>query len=142
MSGRVDSDPLQHRRQPPPDPVTDFYWASGADGVLRFSTCGDCGYRTHPAGGVCAQCLSRNVSPHPVSGRGTILACTVNVQQWDTGQEPYSIAIVGLDEQDDLRLTTNIVDCDPYDVCIGDRVEVAFLERHGLHYPLFRKVGS
>jgi uncharacterized protein len=64
------------------------------------------------------------------------------VQQWDPGQEPYCIAIVGIDEQDDLRLTTNIVDCDPWSVRIGDRVEVAFLERHGLWYPLFRPVAA
>jgi uncharacterized OB-fold protein len=68
------------------------------------------------------------------------LAVTVNVQQWNAGQEPYCIAIVGIDEQDDLRLTTNVVDRDPWSVRIGDRVQVAFLHRHGYYYPLFRKV--
>ncbi|HEX4787711.1 MAG TPA: OB-fold domain-containing protein [Actinospica sp.] len=126
--------------QPPPDPSTDWYWQSGADGQLRFITCADCGYRTHPAGPVCARCLRTNVSPQPVSGLGTVLACTVNVQQWNAGQEPYSIAVVGLDEQDDLRVTTNVIETDPSEVKIGDRVQVAFLRRHGYYYPLFRKV--
>jgi uncharacterized OB-fold protein len=126
--------------QPPPDPLTDFYWRSGADGELRFVTCAACGYRTHPAGSVCARCMSRDVAPQAVSGLGTVVACTVNVQQWNAEQEPYSIAIVALDEQDDLRVTTNVVDCAPEDVRIGDRVQVAFLERHGYHYPLFRKI--
>jgi uncharacterized protein len=128
--------------QPPPDPITDWYWQSGADGQLRFLTCADCGYRTHPAGSVCARCLSANVSPQPVSGLGTVLACTVNVQQWNAGQEPYSIAIVALDEQDDLRVTTNVIATDPYAVKIGDRVQVAFLHRHGCYYPLFRTVAA
>jgi uncharacterized protein len=126
--------------QPPPDPITDWYWQSGADGRLRFLTCADCGYRTHPAGSVCVRCLSGNTSPQPVSGLGTVLACTVNVQQWNAGQEPYSIAIVALDEQDDLRVTTNVIDTAPHEVKIGDRVRVAFLHRNGYYYPLFRKV--
>ena len=48
------------------------------------------------------------------------------------------IAVVGLDEQKDLRLSTNIVGCDPWSVAVGQRVKVAFLERHGYFYPLFR----
>ena len=131
-------DPLSHRLRPAEDPLTDFFWRSGADGWLRFQTCGACGYRTHPAGPVCARCLSTDLAPQPVSGLGTVVTFTVNVQQWDAGQEPYVIAMVGIDEQADLRLTTNIVECDPWSVAIGDRVSVAFLERHGYFYPLFR----
>ncbi|GAB2483329.1 Zn-ribbon domain-containing OB-fold protein [Jatrophihabitans fulvus] len=136
----MQSDPLLHRMKPALDPATDFFWHSGEDGLLRFATCADCGYRTHPAGSVCARCLSTHVAPQPVSGTGTVLAVTVNVQQWNAGQEPYCIAVVGLDDQDDLRLTTNVVDCDPWSVAIGDRVRVAFLDRHGYHYPLFRRI--
>jgi uncharacterized OB-fold protein len=139
---RVVHDPLLHRASFGLDGSNDFFWHSGADGRLRFWTCAACGYRTHPGGAVCARCLSRDVAAQPVSGRATVLTYTVNVQQWDAGQEPYCIAIVGIDEQDDLRLTTNIVDCDPWSVRIGDRVEVAFLERHGLWYPLFRPMAA
>ncbi|HEX3781295.1 MAG TPA: OB-fold domain-containing protein [Pseudonocardiaceae bacterium] len=138
----IAADPLPHRMRPAEDPLTDFFWHSGADGLLRFQTCSACGYRTHPAGPVCARCLSPEVGPQPVSGLGTVLSHTVNVQQWNPGQEPYVIALVGIDEQDDLRLTTNIVDCDPWSVSVGDRVSVVFLERHGVHYPLFRPVVS
>ena len=94
----------------------------------------------HPDLPLVGRYVASSTSPQPVSGRGTVLTCTVNVQQWNAGQEPYSIAIVGLDEQDDLRVTTNIVETDPYEVKIGDRVGVAFLHRHGYYYPLFRKV--
>ena len=91
---------------------------------------------------MCARCLSRAVAPRPVSGYGTVLTCTTNVQQWVPGQDPYVIALVGIDEQDDLRLTTNIIDADPWSVGIGDRVQVAFELRHGYYYPLFRKTGD
>jgi hypothetical protein len=39
------------------------------------------------------------------------------------------IAIVQLDEQADLRIASNIVDCDPDSVYVGLPVEVRF-ERH------------
>ncbi|MDG4668091.1 OB-fold domain-containing protein [Mycobacterium sp. 236(2023)] len=136
---RVDNDPLAHRQRPVQDPLSEFFWRSGADGVLRIQTCADCGYRTHPPGPVCARCLSAECTPLPVSGYATILTLTVNVQPWTPGLDPYVIALVGLDEQDDLRLTTNIVDGDPWSVNVGDRVRVTFLERHGFFYPLFAR---
>jgi uncharacterized OB-fold protein len=39
---------------------------------------------------------------------------------------PFVLAIVGLEEQDDLRLTTNIVSCPVDDVVIGMPVQVLF----------------
>ena len=42
---------------------------------------------------------------------------------------PYVIAIVELEEQADLRIATNIVDCEPDSVHVGLPVEVRF-ERH------------
>jgi uncharacterized OB-fold protein len=135
-------DPLLHRERFGLDGSNDFFWLSGADGVLRFWTCAACGYRTHPFGGRCGRCLSDDGAPQPISGRATVLTYTVNVQQWVPGQEPYVIAIVGFDEQDDLRLTSNIIDCDPWSVRIGDRVDVVFLHRQGLYYPLFRRAAA
>lgn len=136
----IAEDPLLHRLRPVDDPLSEFFWRSGADGVLRCQTCAACGYRSHPPGPVCAHCLSTEVAPQPVSGYGTVLTYTVNVQPWTAGQQPYVIAVVGLDEQADLRLSTNVVDCDPWSVSVGQRVKVAFLERHGYYYPLFRPV--
>jgi hypothetical protein len=50
---------------------------------------------------------------------------------------PNLIAIVQLDEQDDLRLATEIIGCDEEDVWCGMPVKVVF-ERHGdRYYPLF-----
>ncbi len=50
---------------------------------------------------------------------------------------PYVIAVVELSEQPDLRVVTNLVDCDPDDVRIGTAVEVRF-EQHGeVFVPVF-----
>jgi uncharacterized OB-fold protein len=69
---------------------------------------------------------------------GTILTFTENHQQFHPDvPPPYVIAVVTLAEQDDLRLPTNIVNCDPAELDCGTEVEVLF-ERNGeVFVPLF-----
>jgi uncharacterized OB-fold protein len=115
-----------------------FFWTSGAEGVLTFLRCGDCQFFIHPPGPLCPRCLSRNLAPQPVSGRGTVATFTVNHQQWIPGSDPYIIAWVSIDEQPDVRLTTNLVDVEPEDVHVGMAVEVVFEQNDDVFFPLFR----
>ena len=124
------------------DPENEFFWTSGADGRLRFLRCQACQEYVHPPSPVCPTCLSSELDPVPVSGRATVVAHTLNVHGWIPGSEPYLVAWVAIDEQPDVRLTTNIVDTDADQVRIGQDVEVRF-EAHGeIHLPLFRPVSE
>jgi uncharacterized OB-fold protein len=115
------------------------FWTGGRDGELRIVRCNECGYYIHPPSPRCPRCLSENVAPSPVSGRGCVYTYTVNHRAWSPGVEvPYVIAIVQLDEQPDLRLMTNIVDCAPDEVAIGMPVRVEFREQGEVHAPVFR----
>ena len=70
-------------------------------------------------------------------------AVSVNVHRWLPGFDPpYAVAIVELDEESDVRLTTNIVGCDPWDVHIGMHVEVIFEEWDDVWIPVFVPVAS
>src|SRR5580658_6317778 len=69
-----------------------FYWTSGADEVLRFLRCNSCHLFMHPPGPVCRNCLSRDLSPEIVSGKGVVETFSVNIQQWIPGSDPYIIA--------------------------------------------------
>ena len=82
------------------DPENQFFWTSGADGRLRFLRCQDCRTYVHPPSPRCPYCLSTDLAPEAVSGRATVVAYTVNVQQWIPGSEPYLIGLVAIDEQD------------------------------------------
>ncbi len=130
-------DPLLQRPVPAHDQLSAFFWESGANGVLRVLRCATCGTSIHPPAVPCPRCLSTDVRPATVSGRATVVACTVNVQQWVVDQSPYAIAIVELAEQQGLRLTSNIVGCAPDAVHIGQQVVVSFVHRNGLYYPVF-----
>jgi uncharacterized protein len=115
-----------------------FFWTSGADGRLRFLRCQDCGEYVHPPGPVCPICLSRDMAPEPVSGRATLVASTCNVQQWIPGSDPYLIGLVAIEEQESVRLTTNLVDVELEDVEDGMAMEVVFEHNDDVYLPLFR----
>ena len=55
-------------------------------------------------------------------------------------QVPFVVAIVELDEQEALRLTTNIVGVPVETVHIGQRVRVSFDHREDVWLPLFTPV--
>jgi len=119
------------------------FWTGGREGELLIARCANCGYYVHPPSPRCPKCLSAEVEPQPVSGRGTVYSYTINRQAWVAGLEvPFVIAIVELDEQPGLRLMTNVVDCPPDEVEIGMPVEVAFVERGEAFIPVFHRVAA
>lgn len=130
------------RVQPALDDTNRFFWTGGEDGRLRFLRCQSCGYYLHPPAPRCPQCGGRALAPEAVSGRGEVFSYTVNHQSWDGSTEPYVIVLVALPEQEGLRLTSNLVDCDPDDVRIGMPVEVVFEQHDLVWFPLFRPVAD
>jgi uncharacterized OB-fold protein len=117
---------------------TEPFWTGGAEGKLRFLRCQECGYFVHPPGPVCPKDLSRELEWEAVSGRATVHTYTVNHQPWYPGLDPpYVVAIVTMEEQDDLRLMTNIVGCPPEAVDVGMAVQVTFEQYDDVWLPFF-----
>lgn len=120
------------------DAENEFFWTSGSDGQLRFLRCSQCAYLVHPPAPVCPKCLGRELAPDVVSGQATVHSCTVNHHPWDGTTEPWAIALVEIDEQPDVRLTTNIVDIAPEEIEIGMAVQVVFEDHAPIFIPLFQ----
>jgi len=118
------------------------FWTGGANGQLLIQRCERCRRWVHPPAAACPAC-DGGVRAEPVSGFGTVFSFTVNVHQFHPDVPPPNlIAIVELDEQEDLRLVTNIVGCEPDDLRCGLAVRVLF-ERHGeVFYPVFEPAGG
>lgn len=135
----LSADPGQPAR---PLPVVDLdtlaFWTSGSEGKLSIYRCQDCAYYIHPPVRFCPQCESRDVEPEAVSGRGTVTTFTVNHQPWLPGLKiPYVLALVSIVEQADVRLATNIMNCDPESVTMDMPVKVFFEQVEDLWVPLF-----
>jgi uncharacterized protein len=119
-------------------PETEHYWRGGAEGELRILRCRDCRAWLHPPAPVCSGCLSRDLAPEAVSGRGRVHSVTANHQSWNpTMPTPYLIALVELDEDPALRILSNLVDCDEATARIGMPVEVRFEQHDDVWIPLF-----
>jgi len=115
------------------------FWTGGAEGVLRFLRCADCGLYLHPPVPVCRRCLSASIEIAEVSGRGHVVTYTINHQPWRPGVAvPYNIALVELVEQPGLRLTTNLVGVADGDIEIGMPVQVEFEQAGEIFIPVFR----
>src|SRR3546814_2975142 len=55
---------------------------------------------------------------------------------------PYVIANVALEEDASVRLTTNVVGCEPDDVRLGQEVAVRFEQQGDVFLPLFEPTGG
>ena len=74
----------------------------------------------------------------PVSGTGVVVGFTVNEQPWSPDfPPPYIVAIVAIDEDPRVRLTTNLVDMPADQVAVGCRVEVRFQHLEDVWLPVF-----
>jgi acetyl-CoA acetyltransferase/uncharacterized OB-fold protein len=124
-------------------PMNEWFWRSGSDGTLRIQGCTECRRLVHPPAPICPYCRSRSWAPTPVSGRATVAGVTVNGQQWLPDMPPpYVIATVALAEDPAVRLTTNIVGCEPAEVRIGQEVAVRFEQHEDVWLPLFAPTGG
>ncbi|HEY6623868.1 MAG TPA: OB-fold domain-containing protein [Acidimicrobiales bacterium] len=119
-------------------PENEFFWTSGADGKLRFRRCAVCGSLQHPPGPVCRTCGSDRLAPEPVTGTGVVVGFTVNEHSWTPSlPPPYVVAIVAIDEDLRVRLTTNLIDVPLSELAVGRRVEVRFEHVEDVWLPVF-----
>lgn len=126
-----------------PNPAMDTasFWAGGGDDQLMIHFCDACGKFFHPPAPVCFRCRSIDVGPEPVSGLATVATFSIVRHAWyESFPPPYVVAIVELADQADVRLTTNIVGCQPESVFIGQQVSVFFERCEDVWIPLFTPV--
>jgi uncharacterized protein len=125
------------RRLPELEPGSDWFWTSGADGVLRIQHCPHCDRYQQPPMPRCTVCGNEQVGPRTVSGRGQVVSFTVNHEKWlPELPVPFVFAVVELEEQAELYLFTNIAG--PIDaVQVGMAVHVTFEQHEDVWLPMF-----
>jgi uncharacterized OB-fold protein len=127
---------------PPIDPWTKPYWEAARAERLLIQFCPDCKKHVFYPRRRCPFCFSDHLEWVEASGRGEIYAYTVvenNAPSAFIADMPFVIAIVRLEE--DVRMMTNIVDCDPAALHSQMTVEVTFEKLTGeITLPKFRPV--
>jgi hypothetical protein len=119
--------------------LTCRYWEAASRGELVVQRCWRCDERFLYPRSWCPACWAADPEWAPVSGRGTVIACTTVHQAPYPAYEPevpYVLAVVRLAEGP--QLMANVIDCDPASVEVGTPVEVTFEARDGMAVPQFR----
>jgi uncharacterized OB-fold protein len=113
------------------------FYTGGREGRLMVGRCRVCRRWALPPEASCPSC-GGELCPEAVSGRARVMTWTLNAHPYHPEiPPPYLIAIVVLEEQEDLRLATNLVGCEEADVHGGMEVAVAFEDRGEVFYPVF-----
>jgi uncharacterized OB-fold protein len=97
------------RPRPQPTPETQHFWDGTRAGELRLQRCDDCQHTYFPPRPFCPACASHSVSVFAASGQATLASYVINYRPHPAWDEPYSIAIVELEEGP--RLMSNVVGC-------------------------------
>ena len=116
------------------DRIPDYeqgFWQGSRSGELRIQRCSDCGLFRHLPMPMCPQCSSLNYSWTRVSGRGSVYSFVivrhpVHPAIAEREQVPYNVCMIELEEQEGLRICSNVLHVAPEDIYVGMPVQVAF----------------
>lgn len=101
------------------------FWEGCKKHELLIQKCEDCGIFRFPPRTICHKCLSMNFKWIKSSGKGEVYTFSNIFQPFGPGWDiPYVVAIVQLAEN--VKMMSNIIDCDPEAVEIGMKVGVCF----------------
>ncbi|KAA2214054.1 Zn-ribbon domain-containing OB-fold protein [Teichococcus oryzae] len=122
---------LPHRTPPAPtpDPSTRAFWDAAREGKLLIGRNTKTGKAHYPPRPVCPFDDEGEVEYVAASGRGSLY--TYSHMHAKT---PYVIAYVELEEGP--RIMTNIVDCDPTTLRVGQKVRLVFVPSEGEGQPI------
>jgi uncharacterized protein len=113
------------------DDVTQPFWTAALEGRLAAPKCRSCGMFVLPPQPRCFNCQHDGFEWVDLPGTGTIYTFTVVRHPLAPHLDevvPYVSGVVELDgtQGAGARLITNIIDCDPETVAVGDKVRVVF----------------
>lgn len=115
------------RPVPPPTPDTAAFWRAASDGEFVLSECQDCGLVFHYPRAVCPDCHGDAIGWRTAEGTGEIYSFAVQAGRDGWPEEALPLVVAYVELAEGPRVMTNVVDCDPNDLAIGDSVEVRFV---------------
>lgn len=103
------------------------FWDGTKNNKLLVQICSDCDARIFFPRRQCPECWSTKLDWIEASGRATIYAFSVTYEGVEAAfQEDLPIVLAWVDLPEGIRMQSNIIDCDPDSIEIGQEVEVVF----------------
>jgi uncharacterized OB-fold protein len=111
------------------------FWQAADEGRYLIKKCDSCGQVHYYPRDICPFCLSADTVWQDSPGTGVVYSFSTMGKD----DAAYTLAYVTLDEG--ITVMTNLVDCDPQKVNIGQKVRVIFQPTEGGHaVPMFTPV--
>jgi uncharacterized protein len=110
---------------PTPTPETEAFWKAAGEGIFLIKRCRACGKAHWYPRTVCPFCVSSETEWITGSGRGSLYSFSYMRK----GTPPFVMAYVTLEEGPTMM--TNVVDCDPLSLRIGQAVKLIFKPSEG-----------
>jgi len=117
---------------PAGNPESQPFWDAAKDGKFMIKRCTTCGESHFFPRAICPFCFSDKTEWEQSSGEGQIYTYS-HMPKSATG--PYVIAYVTLKEGPSVQ--TNIVDCEPDKLKIGQKVKLVWKPTDGAPLPFF-----
>lgn len=129
------------KERPYDDPAMDEesrpFWQAAKEGKLLLKHCTACAKTHYYPRTICPHCFGNGTQWRASSGRGTIYSYSVARR----AEIPYVVAYVTL--QEEVTILSNIVECDPDQLSIGQEVELTFRQTvGGWSLPVFKPCGN
>lgn len=132
-------DVWEPRPVPNVTPESERYWKAASNDRLLLSKCPDCDLVIHYPRARCPDCFTETKWTE-ASGDGTVYSYSVaeRMEGWPEADLPLVVAYVELAEGP--RMMTNLIECDPGDISVGDSVTAVFVptEEDDIGIPVFR----
>ncbi|MFP8881412.1 MAG: OB-fold domain-containing protein [Myxococcota bacterium] len=98
-------------------------------GVITIQRCSDCQALQHPPDEHCGECQGSELGWRECEGGGRVESVVVVHQAVHPAFEeavPYAVVVVSLDDAPGINAIGNVVNRDPQDIAIGQRVRAVF----------------
>jgi uncharacterized OB-fold protein len=124
-----EGDSMNDYKKPLPviQPWTEAFWEATKQHKLLIQKCMDCEAKIFYPRKFCPECWSSDLGWTEASGKAKVFSYSITitgVEEKFADDVPFVLAWVDLEE--DVRMLTNIVGCEPEEVKIGMDVEVVF----------------
>ena len=138
------------RVEPSTTKATEPFWNATREQRYVVQWCTECATPIFYPREVCPSCLSaESLEWRPSSGKGTVYAVSVQHRPGNpmmANRVPYAVALIELDagdSTDTIRVMSNVVNCDPLAVRVGDAVTLAWEPlSDGRNLAVFEPAGS
>ena len=112
---------------PQAEPYSQAFWDATKQNKLLIQVCGECDSRIFFPRKQCPECWSEKLDWIEATGKANIYAFSVTYEGVEAAfRDDLPIVLAWVDLPEGIRMQTNIIDCDPDDIEIGQSVEVIF----------------